>query len=68
LLVRLLARRSAQIIEVSIAHASELLRPFAKRLSDVISQQASHISAKVGYDVDVPEFDNLPVNRYDEQT
>ncbi|PWL19870.1 MAG: hypothetical protein DCO98_11955 [Altererythrobacter sp. XM-24bin4] len=66
--MRLLARRGAQIIEVSIAHASELLRPFAKRLSDMISQQASHISTKVGYGVDLPEFDNVPVNRRDEQT
>jgi serine/threonine-protein kinase HipA len=62
-LVRPLARRCAEMIETSIALAAELPRPAAKQLSDVILQQAYHLSASAGFGIDVPEFDNVPVNR-----
>lgn len=62
-LVRPLARRCAEMIETSIALAAELPRPAAKQLSDVILQQAYHLSANAGFGIDVPEFDNVPVNR-----
>lgn len=65
-LARPLARRCAQIVEAAIERALELPRPIAKRLSDVILQQATHISANVGLGIDVPEFDNVPVNRPDD--
>lgn len=65
-LVRPLARRCAEIIKTSIALAAQLPRPTAKQLSDVILQQAHHLSSNVGFEIDVPDFDNVPVNRPDE--
>ncbi|MDB6177697.1 HipA domain-containing protein [Paracoccus sp. Z330] len=61
--VRPLARRCTEIIETAIAHAENLPPPSAKQLSAVIRQQAHHLSANAGFEIDVPEFDNMPVNR-----
>lgn len=36
-----------------------------KRLSDVIRQQAHHLSSNAGLGIEVPGFDNVPVNRPD---
>lgn len=58
-----LAKRCAQMINASIQLAAKLPRPAAKQLSDLILQQAHHLSANAGFDIDVPEFDNVPVNR-----
>lgn len=61
--VRPLARRCAEMIKTAIVHAAELPRPAAKQLSDVVMQQAHHLSENAGFAIEVPEFDNVPVNR-----
>ncbi len=62
-LVRALEQRCTEIITAAIAEATKLQRPVGKRLADVILQQSHHLSENVGFDVEVPEFDNVPVNR-----
>ncbi|PLS21019.1 HipA domain-containing protein [Neptunicoccus cionae] len=60
---RPLAQRSAGIIKAALARAAALPRPVGKALSDVIRQQAHHLSQNAGFDMEVPDFDNVPVNR-----
>jgi serine/threonine-protein kinase HipA len=56
-------RRCAEIVNTALAATATVPRPAGKRLSDVIRQQAHHFSINAGLGIDVPEFDNVPVNR-----
>jgi hypothetical protein len=40
-----------------------LPRPAGKGLCDVVRQQAFHLSQNLDLGLEVPEFDNVPVNR-----
>ncbi|TCP61448.1 serine/threonine-protein kinase HipA [Rhodovulum bhavnagarense] len=60
---RPLAKRVAEIVTAALAATADLARPSRKRLTDVICQQAHHLSENVGLDIAVPEFDAVPVNR-----
>ena len=57
------ARRCAAIASTLLEGAAQLPRPAGKGLCDVVRQQATHFSANVGLGLEVPEFDNVPVNR-----
>jgi len=57
------ARRCAEIIERLLAGVDGLSRPAGKGLCDVVRQQAFHLSQNLDLGLDVPEFDNVPVNR-----
>ncbi|MEP3333263.1 hypothetical protein [Sedimentitalea sp.] len=61
--MRPLERRCAQIIEAAIAEAAKLPRPTGKQLADVILQQSHHLSKNEGFAIEIPKFDNVPVNR-----
>ncbi|MBZ4689145.1 MAG: type toxin-antitoxin system HipA family toxin [Cereibacter sp.] len=55
--------RCAALVEAAIAAAAALPQPACKRLVDVIRRQAHHLSKNAGLWIEVPEFDNVPVNR-----
>ena len=57
------ARRCAAVATTLLEGAAQLPRPAGKGLCDVVRQQAFHLSANVGLGLEVPEFDNVPVNR-----
>lgn len=57
------ARRCAEIIERLLAGVDGLPRPAGKGLCDVVRQQAFHLSQNLDLGLEVPEFDNVPVNR-----
>jgi serine/threonine-protein kinase HipA len=57
------ARRCAAIATTLLEGAAQLPRPAGKGLCDVVRQQIFHLSANVGLGLEVPEFDNVPVNR-----
>ncbi|RED10669.1 HipA domain-containing protein [Pontivivens insulae] len=56
-------RRVAELIEMTLRAADALPRPTGKGLFDVIGQQAHHLSANLGMEITIPDFDNVPVNR-----
>jgi serine/threonine-protein kinase HipA len=60
---RVQAARCASIATKLLEAVAELPRPAAKGLCDVVRQQATHLSANLGLGLEVPEFDNVPVNR-----
>ena len=57
------ARRCAVIATTLLEGAAQLPRPTGKGLCDVVRQQAFHVSANVSLGLEVPGFDNVPVNR-----
>ncbi len=58
--------RVAGIAQALVQGAADLPRPVGKGLCDAIRQQAHHLSANLDIDIDVPEFDAVPVNRPEE--
>ncbi|WP_316014613.1 HipA domain-containing protein [Roseobacter sp. HKCCA0434] len=62
-LTKQLLRRVAEIGAQLLGAAADLPSPDAKPLYDVIGQQVHHLSENLGLGLDVPEFDNVPVNR-----
>lgn len=56
-------QRTAAIINTLLEAGDSLPRPAGKGLCDVIRQQAYHLSDNLELDLDVPEFDTVPVNR-----
>ncbi len=56
-------KRTTSIMQRLPDAANALPRPKAKRLGDVIRQQSHHLSCNAGLGLEVPEFDNVPVNR-----
>lgn len=56
-------KRTAEILRTLLDGAEKLPRPAGKGLCDVIRQQSHHLSANIGLGLDVPEFDNVVVNR-----
>lgn len=56
-------QRCADMVKTALAAAAAMPRPTGKRLSDVIRQQAHHLSSNAGLGIEVPDFDNVPVNR-----
>ena len=61
--VRAQENRVASIAQAMVQEAADLPRPVGKGLCDAIRQQAYHLSANLELDLDVPEFDAVPVNR-----
>ena len=55
--------RVVSIAQAMVQEAADLPRPVGKGLCDAIRQQAYHLSANLELDLDVPEFDAVPVNR-----
>ncbi len=55
--------RVAGIAQALVQEAADLPRPVGKGLCDAIRQQAHHLSANLEIDLDIPEFDAVPVNR-----
>ncbi|MDE2913702.1 MAG: HipA domain-containing protein [Paracoccaceae bacterium] len=55
--------RVIAVVQALVREAEDLPRPVGKSLCDAIRQQAHHLSANLGLDLDVPEFDAVPVNR-----
>jgi serine/threonine-protein kinase HipA len=56
-------QRCGEIARLAVLAASDLPRPAGKLLGDVVRQQAHHLSLNVSLGLDVPDFDNVPVNR-----
>lgn len=57
------AARCASIATMLLDGAAQLPRPAGKGLCDVVRQQATHFSSNAGLGLEVPDFDNVPVNR-----
>lgn len=55
--------RCAEMVDAALSSAESMPLPAGKRLTDVIRQQAHHLSMNVGLEIDVPGFDAVPVNR-----
>ena len=56
-------RRATEIFAALLDEAATVPRPTGMGLCHVIRQQIHHLSMNLGLGLNVPEFDNIPVNR-----